>query len=378
MADVRDLDDALAVEALDASNRMVRCAMPFNLVAVVFVVIVLGTSVSWARRLTWAGLMVAVVAFGLGVAAAYERRRRVAPVLSWKWGVVVGASAGAGWASLVLIAFPPADKGAFRALILVIMLGVSSVTLLSTASSRGRFAAFNTPMFGTLAAVYLGSRDQPTRMLGMAIPLYCVVMAVLHAQIHKIVTSNMRLKHELRDAAMNDPLTGLLNRRAFARALDAAVSQARRSREVIGVLYLDVDRFKVINDNFGHDAGDGVLVEFGARLRQALRSGDSAGRLGGDEFAVVARGLDHHRDIGEIAGRIIAALEEPFDVGGDRLTVSASIGGSVISDESDATSLLHEADTAQYQAKRAGGCRAVTFDRVHSGEINRQAAPAAS
>jgi diguanylate cyclase (GGDEF)-like protein len=307
--------------------------------------------------------MLTVVVFGVGVAIAYERRRRDAPVLRWHWGIVAGACAGTGWAALVLIAFPSADHGATRALILVIMLGVSSVSLLSTAPSRRRFAAFNAPMFGTLAFVYIGSDDHATRMLGMAIPVYCVVMAVLHARIHEIVTTNMRLKHELRDAAMNDPLTGLLNRRAFSSALDGAVAQARRSGELIGVLYLDVNHFKAINDEFGHDAGDRALVELAERLRRSLRTGDSAGRLGGDEFAVVARGLDADRDIGEIAQRIIASLEEPFDIGADGSTVSASIGGSVISDESDAASLLHEADTAQYQAKRAGGCRAVTFAR---------------
>ncbi len=293
MPDRRALDDALAVDALDASNRMLFSAMPFNLVAVVFVVIVLGTSVSWGRRLTWAALMLVVVLFGLAVALAYQRRRRAGPILSWRWGVVASAGAGAGWASLVLIALPPVNQGAFRAFILVLMLGVSSVSLMSTAASRGRFFAFNVPMIATLTAVYLGSSDHATRMLGMAIPLYAVVMAVMNAQTHDIVTTNMRLKHELREAAMIDPLTGLLNRRAFSGALDAAVAQARRSRELIGVLYLDVDNFKGINDHFGHEAGDRVLVEVGIRLRDVLRTGDSCGRLGGDEFAIVARGLDH-------------------------------------------------------------------------------------
>ena len=145
MPDHRDLDDALTVDALDASNRMLFSAMPFNLVAVVFVVFVLGTSVSWGRRLTWAALMLVVVLFGLAVALAYQRRRRSGPVLQWRWGVVASACAGVGWASLVLIAFPPASNGASRAFVLVLMLGVSSVSLLSTAASRGRFAAFNVP-----------------------------------------------------------------------------------------------------------------------------------------------------------------------------------------------------------------------------------------
>jgi len=369
MPDQRALDDALAVDALDASNRMLFSAMPFNLVAVVFVVIVLGTSVSWGRRLTWAALMLVVVLFGLAVALAYQRRRRAGPILSWRWGVVASAGAGAGWASLVLIALPPVNQGAFRAFILVLMLGVSSVSLMSTAASRGRFFAFNVPMIATLTAVYLGSSDHATRMLGMAIPLYAVVMAVMNAQTHDIVTTNMRLKHELREAAMIDPLTGLLNRRAFSGALDAAVAQARRSRELIGVLYVDVDNFKGINDHFGHDAGDRVLVEVGIRLRDVLRTGDSCGRLGGDEFAVVARGLDHHRDVAEIAQRVLTALEEPVNIGVDRMTVSASIGGSVIGDDSDAASLLAEADTAQYRAKRAGGRRAVTYKDRYAASV---------
>ena len=152
--------------------------MPFNLVAVVFVVVVLGHSVSLGRRLTWAALMVVVVLFGLAVALAYQRRRQSGPIRQWRWGVVASACAGVGWASLALIAFPPADQGAYRAFILVIMLGVSSVSLMSTAASRGRFAAFNIPLIATLTAVYFGSSNHPTRVLGMAIPLYAVVMTV--------------------------------------------------------------------------------------------------------------------------------------------------------------------------------------------------------
>ena len=192
----------------------------------------------------------------------------------------------------------------------------------------------------------------------------------MNAQIHDIVTTNMRLKHELRDAAMIDPLTGLLNRRAFSEALDAAVAQASRSRELIGVLFLDVDNFKGINDRFGHEAGDRALVEVGVRLRAVLRTGDSCGRLGGDEFAVVARGLDQDRDITEIARRVIVALDEPVELGAGCLTVSASVGGSVIGTDSDAASLLSEADTAQYRAKRAGGNRAVTFTTRYAANVD--------
>lgn len=371
-----DLDDALTVERLDASTRAVRGAVPFTVAAVALIVTALGDSVSWSRKLTWAGLMLVAVVLAYAAAVDYQRRRRHGPVLEWRAGVMASVCIGLGWGSLVLIAFPPPGEGALRALILVFAVGISSVTILSTAPSRARFFAVNVPMTLLLTTVYVSSGDGTTRMLGFAVPLYFTVMTVVHGQVHRLVMTNMRLKYELEEAAMIDALTGLLNRRAFTEMLDGAVARAHRSGERIGVLYLDLDDFKSINDRYGHDVGDRVLAEVGQRLRSTLRQGEHCGRLGGDEFAVLAFDLHGAEDLEPLATRVLRVLSDPVAVGADSVPVGVSIGGAVLrGNETTSASLLKEADTAQYCAKRAGGRRIQVPDAVPRQQPTCEQAP---
>jgi diguanylate cyclase (GGDEF)-like protein len=369
-----DLEQAIAADRLDAVNRTVVRGAPFAVVASVLVSFLLSDSVSLQRKLVWDAIMLAAVVFSLSCALLYEERRKAGIVLHWRLGVVSSAVIGCAWGSLVVVAFPPADRGELRAILLVFAVGVSSVTLLSTAASRARFLAVNVPMTVIMGVVYLRSPDGTTRLLGLAIPLYLAVMAVMHTQVHHIVMSEMRLRHELRDAAMHDDLTGALNRRAFAHVVEAAVAQARRSGELVGLLYVDLDRFKSINDSFGHEAGDKVLIEVARRVREVLRAGDSFGRLGGDEFALLLRGLSSGDDVQSMADRVLDALAQPFAVGGALVAVGASVGGSVISGDVDGAGLLRESDAAQYRAKKAGGHRAITFDGAMRAELRRDRA----
>jgi diguanylate cyclase (GGDEF)-like protein len=371
-SDGHDIEQALTIDRLDAGNQTAMRGVPFAVVASLLVVFLLGTSVSLERKIVWLAIMFTAVAFALAVGYAYQRKRRRGPILRWRTGVIASALIGLGWGSLVLVAFPPARFGSLRAIVLVFAVGISSVTLLSTAASRARFLAVNVPLTSLLAVAYLSSDDHTTRLLGLAIPLYFAVMLLVHNQVHKIVLSEMRLRHELRDAAMHDGLTGVLNRRAFMETIDAAVAQARRSGELIGVLYLDLDRFKSINDSFGHEAGDTVLVEVARRVRSVLRAGDSCGRLGGDEFAFLVRGVADASDLERVADRVLEALAEPFDVRGALVAVGASVGGSIVTDVGDGAALLRESDAAQYRAKKSGGRRSITFDDAMREESGRR------
>jgi diguanylate cyclase (GGDEF)-like protein len=359
-----DLEAALTVERLDMCNRSARRALPFSIVASVIMVVALGNSVSWPRKFLWATLVVVTGAFAMGIAFLYERRRRRGPVLRWRIGVCASFLIGLSWGSLVLLALPPPDDRALRAVVLVFAIGISAITVLSTAASRGRFHAVNLPMAGLLAIVYLSSPDHTTRVLGYGVPLFVLAMSIVHHEVHRLVMTNMRLRHELERAAMRDALTGLLNRRAFTHALEQAVAQAARSGELIGVLYLDVDRFKAINDGFGHAAGDATLVEVGRRLTDLLRAGDSCGRLGGDEFAVLVRGLTGSEDLHHIASRVVTELCAPWNLDGEQVTIAVSVGASLLSETPDADLLLRESDAAQYRAKRAGGCRALVYQHT--------------
>ena len=151
---------------------------------------------------------------------------------------------------------------------------------------------------------------------------------------------------------MQDPLTLLPNRRAILEMLTAACA----GPAPFGVLFIDVDRFKSINDQHGHTVGDAVLVETGRRLSAALRSTDLVGRLAGDEFVVLGRPLADPAELRALALRLLATGEVPQRIGGESLHVSVSVGGVWVADGGrDVTAILHEADTLMYTAKREGG-----------------------
>ena len=155
--------------------------------------------------------------------------------------------------------------------------------------------------------------------------------------------------------ATHDPLTGLPNRALFNERLDQILEHARRSNEVVAVAFLDLDRFKAINDSLGHVMGDALLVQVGQRLRRAVRAEDTVARMGGDEFIMILRGLKRPHDATIPARKIIASLEAPMRLEGQELRVTASLGLSLYPiDAEDQDSLLQHADMALYWAKSQG------------------------
>jgi diguanylate cyclase (GGDEF)-like protein len=167
-----------------------------------------------------------------------------------------------------------------------------------------------------------------------------------------------RAEERMRYRALHDPLTGLPNRILFADRLSQALAHARRSGATVGVLFLDLDHFKLVNDSLGHGAGDELLCALAQRLAGALRTGDTVARFGGDEFVLIADGLNGAHEGLVIAERTLAALERPFHVGGAEHYVSASLGVAVSrAGDRDAEDLIREADAAMYRAKERGrGC----------------------
>lgn len=156
-----------------------------------------------------------------------------------------------------------------------------------------------------------------------------------------------------RDAAITDPLTGLANRRGLADRFEQALRAARRDEVATGLLLIDLDRFKEVNDTLGHDYGDHLLAQIGPRLTRALRDCDMVTRLGGDEFSVLLPTVDGVEAAVAVAERLRTALVEPFPLGGVDVEVEASIG-VVVSGEhgEDTTTLLRHADVAMYVAKK--------------------------
>ena len=175
------------------------------------------------------------------------------------------------------------------------------------------------------------------------------------------ITDRVRVESELRHLALHDPLTGLPNRALLQDRLGRELHAARSSHTAspLALLLLDLDRFKEVNDAFGHHHGDLLLQQVAARLQRALRASDTLARLGGDEFAVLLPGEDEAAAV-TTAGRIDAALDTPFVVEGHVLHVGCSIGIALCPAHGrDAETLLRRADVAMYVAKRAGGSYAL-------------------
>ena len=164
----------------------------------------------------------------------------------------------------------------------------------------------------------------------------------------------------LEHQALHDPLTGLPNRLLLDDRLEQSIRSAERESGALAVLLIDLDRFKDVNDTFGHAAGDALLAQVGPRLRGVLRSVDTIARVGGDEFVIVLPTAGRAEDVGRTAEKILETLEAPFSVEGNATEVSASIGIALYPEHgSDSLHLLRAADAAMYMAKRSSKAYAV-------------------
>ncbi len=169
------------------------------------------------------------------------------------------------------------------------------------------------------------------------------------------VTERKRAEEQIKSLAYHDVLTGLPNRLLFNDRLNVAVAQAHRQQQRLGILFLDLDRFKVINDSLGHSLGDRLLQAVAERLEAGVREGDTVARLGGDEFILLLPGIARADDIARVAEKILDSLRLPFRLEGRDLFVTASIGLSLYPEDGlDGETLVKNADIAMYRAKEQG------------------------
>jgi diguanylate cyclase (GGDEF)-like protein len=175
------------------------------------------------------------------------------------------------------------------------------------------------------------------------------------ARTAELAAANRQLAYQ----ATHDPLTGLANRVLFDDRLQNALDRRRRNPALLGVLLLDLDGFKAVNDTHGHAVGDEVLATVGERLRHLMRTEDTVARLGGDEFAIVLDAGVKDQAVEAVTQRIIASLTQPIRVGGGfTVSVGASIGAAMTDGAVEAAQLLREADSQMYAVKRNGKGRA--------------------
>ena len=179
------------------------------------------------------------------------------------------------------------------------------------------------------------------------------VLSVL--AVSRDLTERRRIEEALAEQAVRDPLTGLANRTLLVSRIRQAIELGTARRAGLAVLFLDLDRFKLINDSLGHAAGDELLAAVADRLREAVRRGDLVARFGGDEFVVLCEDVERH-EAAEIAERINRCLVRPFSCAGKAIHVRSSIGIAMAEDDgADVDALLRDADAAMYQVKAAGG-----------------------
>ena len=310
----------------------------------------------------WDGARAAVLRYEPATAATAARRwtaaaDRVCPDFT--------AAVDCGLVGLTACPFAPADATAFaESFVPDVATAESWADLRAAAAADGIVACRSVPVLGGDGSllgellVLLG----PESVAAAADDGFRRAVASF-AGLAALAVEHQRLTDRLACQATHDPLTGLPNRARLDASLPGWLAAAARAGRPVGVLMVDLDGFKHVNDTLGHAAGDALLVQVGRRLSAAARDGDVLVRMGGDEFTLIATDLAAAPDVAGVAARLIAALAAPFSVDGRELFVTASIGTAAFPvDGSDAGSLVRNADAALYAAKGAGRNRSASFD----------------
>jgi len=280
------------------------------------------------------------------------------------------------WPAAFVILDPTDDRGHYLALMFCVAAAATSLS--ATAAYRPFFLAL---MLGNLVPTTLlivsGSLTEVSPWLAFMSVCFGGALAVSFEQAHRTILeavgarvveeglseqlyeANARLVHR----ATHDDLTGLANRALFRDVLERRIQAVHAGSRELALLYLDLDRFKVINDSLGHAEGDALLQAAAERLRSCVRSDDLLARLGGDEFTIVAPDIDTHGALA-LAERVRAAFDPEFQIAGLRSTVTVSVGVAMSVPEVTALDLMRYADAALYEAKAAGRNTVVLFDHA--------------
>jgi diguanylate cyclase (GGDEF)-like protein/PAS domain S-box-containing protein len=210
---------------------------------------------------------------------------------------------------------------------------------------------------GTLNSVEVELRrtsGKPLWVLQNVVLVGDTMTGVIHATVVDI-SDRKRAEEQIEFHAYHDVLTALPNRKLFTDRLRQALVRAKRSGKPLGVMFIDIDYFKTINDTLGHTAGDDLLLEMARRLRACVREDDTVARIGGDEFTIILAELRQPEDAVNVAQKVLEAVQVPLTIGGMPIVVSASVGISLYPDDgADPEALLRNADSAMYRAKEAG------------------------
>ena len=351
--------------------------------------------VSFDGPLTVVSAVIAVVGIGSGLLLATLPRRRTAALLG---GGIIGLAISAmhyvgmfAYRVEGIVHWDPAHV--FGSIIVSVVLSVAMVNRLHAACARRHDAAAKMA-WGLFAAAIVGlhftgmAAFSVTPVAGlphdadsdafaaMASAIAMVAAIIVGAGISTFLVerrARYASQAELAHIAMHDKLTELANRHSFAEALEHECARLEAGNYGFGLLLVDLDRFKPVNDTLGHPMGDVILQKVAARLRRAARRTDLVARIGGDEFAIIARGGASRIEIARIAARIVEILSRPFVVNGNVVELGGSVGFSMAPhDGTDAETLTQHADVALYTAKRSGRERFCQFEPALMEDLKRR------
>jgi diguanylate cyclase (GGDEF)-like protein len=359
------------------SNRYLIRANGLVLPAATTFVAVLWSQSHRGRLLIWAA-----VAIIFALVQIWLRRGSLGSwIHSYRWwspSLMLGS--GLIWGAPTLIAMPSSAE--WQAMLAMLLVGMISANTIYGAASRRSFFAFQVPIVAMSAYGFVQYSTTFTSALALIVGLSGIVSVVLLQQSSELVLSIVRLDDrnktlmgELAHRADHDVLTGAATRLVFQERVRSDLVESRRGGLETAVLFIDVDRFKNINDNHGHEFGDHLLVEVARRISTQLRPNDVLARFGGDEFTVLLSQLTTPDDALTIAERIQQTIAASFEFGGRRIKVTASIGVAHSDDgEESPESLLRKADAALYRSKHLGRDRVQTFDESLRNSLRNKAA----
>ncbi len=299
----------------------------------------------------------------------YKSPKTNSPI--WRNIFTIGAFLGGlGWGLMAFILFPHTGP-LQQTLCILVLAGVTagSITTLSALPTAAIGYIFISIMPMIIQLQFF--RESIYNFFDFTLAAYLIFLSILSLRVHRMIKSVIFLRFEndallsglasvndlLENLATHDSLTQLANSRLFQINLSNAIKRAKRDKKILAVLFFDIDKFKNVNDHYGHNIGNELLIKVSQRLIKTLRSSDPIARLGGDEFVILIEEFQDIENITKVAEKICQNIsEEPFEINSFKINTSLSLGISIYpNDGSDVEILIKKADEAMYYAKQHGG-----------------------
>ncbi len=243
----------------------------------------------------------------------------------------------------------------FQYFFTLILAGMISAALPIIGLYFPSYLAYTLPTILPLVVVFLTQDGTLHVQIAILLIIFTLTMVTTARRYYARIIESTSLRMQLDMLATIDTLTGLPNRQLFQDRLSRALLHNKRLDTRFALLFIDLDKFKIVNDTLGHAAGDQLLLEVSERIRQMVRESDTVARLGGDEFTVIVNDISNNDDIIRVAQLIIETLSEPFFLSEKEANIGASIGIAVFPDDAvEQATLMNKADSAMYQAKQSG------------------------